>query len=916
MEPIANPRISFSLQDFIKHPGYVRPLLVRYHEGIVTSKFFHKESFYKTTAKVLAVVAVVALCGTGYGAFYLTAAPHVVIGTTLGCFAVTVVSGISSALCFFKKTFWNDPVYRANRGIAAADDIISNHLSHAQVMKKYGSDINMYQILSNDDLETLLFTNEIQNCKSYKIFVERNGKQAIYLFKSENKEELSHLFIEHVKTISNFEEIKAKHREEIKYFGISDDLLCMTIIDEQIQKVLNNELPYLEFRMENNRLDLLNLDEGQKQWIKSKFLKELGLTDMAFGLIKTLSIYQTDLKIFGIKECEVEEIILLKEFKMGDYFPNFLTRNGPNCIIKLLDKHPTTFESMRKSFLQDLSFMEAMNEYVTESHQLKLTFEELENGILPKELKHCYDYFEFEVRNGTSAYVQLLKIDPEYKEDLKNLLLKLPYKDMCKENYRAPLSIMGIQFADIEKVIDADAYSLRYFDFFKKHGLETFQGGTLFSGTAKELLFTKLLDDVKVCKIEDIKKYETHFPHWQIDYNQCYRARWNAMRMQDILKNDLIVFNEVKNDFKKYFEEKVLNEIENLSIKLILQNHKKYFELDLINSQSLLKGYLIGDLVDEEVKELNTMDKIYAKHNDFLFKHHLVNTGSSKFKKIVSNYLNDHFDEIMNGTYSECFKMILNYEFLSKKKIKALDSVKILFEKNLQDYNTKLNSYKAKCKIWVTDRLTVIQNIKNERAVVVNVFKIEVDKFQKTVEVWEKSLSDVSLIKDIIVVIQKNLEKVSQEKLDQDTLKLADLEKQIEILENEKGVPVTGIRAAWTHGEFDKKIGELKKNRESIKGSIKLNNKEFLEKELSKKTAELKNLLEVSEKAEKEYKFAKYIQDKKIEEDKLPCLKHNQEVDKINSQIAEFERVQIRMEGEYFDFYRQSQHNLKTQFFA
>lgn len=1005
MEPIVLPqpqRIPLSFQDFTKDVGFAKTILTNYHEQIITPYFYNNEKVVRAAAKGFALLAVIAFCGTGYSALYLTAAPQVVIRATFAGLSATIISAASSAFCYLKKTFWNDPGFRAKKGLEAAHQICQNKLSYKQVVENYGEEIDKYKVLTVDDLQNLLFESEVKECTSYIQFIERNGKEALFIFTDKPLEKLKSLFLEHVQSFENFDEVKAKFKSEIQFFDLSDESIKIILANSQIKEVLNGNLKYLAFRQNSLHPELLNLKSEDKNIIKANFINEV--SELNCGLVKAFSLYQKDLEIFKIDSWEVEKIILLNESKRTFTFQEFVLRNGNDSVVKVVNCYSETREILRAAFLRDMSYSEMRKDssldylicleisfkqiedqvtadtynltydqfiekhlfcffdclwsisdekkgfiqsnlknklldklylnndgllaakdcYKNECLGLEISDNELEKTILPGELE-CKDYLEFAKRNGENGYVQLLTLSLKYKPNLQNLFLKLPYKEMCKINNPVK-NILEIDALQIEQVLAVDALNLSYAVFFEKHGMESFHL-IQFSENLINILYNKFLKLIKICKIEEIKKYESHFPHWKTNLLGCYRSRWDSMRMRDILQHDNAIFFKTKKDFGNYWEMKVLEELKTSSIPLILQNHKTYFDLDILNAQSLLNGCEIRGLVEKEIAHYKSLEQLIKHHGDFLFRNHLVDSNSNNFKKLIKDYLNTHFDELMKGEKLECYKIIVDFE-LDKKKIKSIEKCKINYALNLNNHNDIMQRYNNKCIEAKNVKLEEIKKLENVRKLFLDSVKSDGLELSKAVESWEKTLSDVNEVNKKIATLEKILANVSDLKNSEYSLQLVEVASKITEIENdiialnqEKAKPVVGLKNAWNHGKFDndvkllnEKIKELTKEKNKIEELQKLNSADYLESQIKDQKNKLETLMEECLKAESFYKEKKVALDEKLKNDKEAEKVHNDQIEKLNSNITEFSRQQELKKQAYIKNYETVQAQLKSSF--
>lgn len=1010
MEPLLKPfqtvqpkRIALSFQNFTQDVGFAKTILTNYHKQIITPYFYNKEKVVRAAAKAFALLAVVAFCGTGYSALYLTAAPEMVIRATLAGFSATILSAATSAFCYLKKTFWNDPGFRAKMGLEVVHKICQKKLSYKQVIENYGNEIKQYNILTANDLQNLLYESEVKDCISYTQFVIRNGKEALFIFTDKNQEKLKSLFLEHAQTFEDFDEVKTKFKTEIQFFDLSDESIKIVLANSQIKEVLNGNLKYLAFRQNSLHPELLNLKSEEKNIIKANFIEEVsGLT---CGLVKALSLYEKDLVIFKIDQWEFEKIILLNESKRTFTFQEFVSRNGADSVVKVVNCYSETRETLRAAFLRDMSYGEMRQDssldylvYLTisfkdlesqvtadtynltydqfiEKHSvnffesiwgisdekkgivesnlkvklldqlysnndgllavkmrykkecvaLQISDTDLEKTILPGELE-CKDYLEFTKRNGENGYVQLLTLDLKYKPDLRNLFLKLPYKEMCKINNPVK-NILEIETWQIEQVLVVDALNLSYSAFFEKHGTESFHMFR-FSENLKDKLYNKFLDLIKKCQVEEIKKYESHFSHWKTSLLGIYRIRWDHMRMRDILQHDNAAFFKTKKDFGNYWEMKVLEELKNTSIPLILQNNKAYFNLNILSAKSILNGHAIKDLVEKELRTYKSFDQLVKQHGDFLFRHHLIDSNFNKLKKLIKDYLNTHFDAIMNGESLECYDIIVDFE-IDKKSIKSIEKCKRNYALNLNNHNDTMQRFTLKFKEEKNVKLEEIQRLENVRKLFLDSVKSDSSELARTVASWEESLSDVNEVNKKIGSLEEKLANVSEIKnfeyslqIIEVTHKITEIENEIIALNQEKARPVVGLKNAWNHSsKFDsqikllnEKIKELTKEKNKIEELQKLNNAEFLESQIKDQKDILKTVTDQSLKAESFYKEKKAALDEKLETDKETEKVHNDQVEKLNSNIINFSKQQELKKQAYIKNYENVQAQLKSSF--
>ncbi len=1002
IQPVKPQRIALSFQNFTKDVGFAQTILTKYHEQMIQPYFYNKEKVVRCAASAFALLAVIAFCGTGYSALYFTAAPQVVIKATFASLSATIITAATSAFCYLKKTFWNDPGFRAKMGLEVVQKIVQKQLPYKEIQKNYGDEIKEYKILTVNDLENILFETEVKNCTSFTDFVERNGKEALFIFTDKNKEKLKSLFLVHIREFENFDEVKLKFKMEIIFFDLSDETIKIVLANSQIKEVLNGNLNYFAFRQNSQHPELLNLNADEKNIIKANFIKEV--SQLNCGLVKAFSLYKKDLEVFKIDSWEMEKIILFNEFQRIFTFQEFVLRNGADGVIKVVNCYSETREILRTAFLRDMSYVEmrdassldylvcleicksqiddqviadtynltykqfvtkhtfkffdwlfgmpdekkgiiqsnlknklldkiylnhdgllAVKErYKNECLGLEISDNELEKTILPGELK-CKDYLEFQKRNGENGYLQLLTLDIKYKPDLRSLFLKLPYKEMCKINDSVK-TIIEIEMWQIEQVLSVDALNLSYSAFFEKHGTESFHM-IQFSQNLKDTLYSKFLDLIKNCKIEEIKKYKSHCSHWQISLHDCYRIRWNNMRMRDILQHDNETFFKTQKHFGNYWEMKVLEELKTTSIPLILQNHKFYFNSNILNAESFLNGLPIKDLVEKEIVHYKSLEQLVKHHGDFLFKHHLIDSKSNKFKKLIKDYLNTHFDEIMKGASLECYDIIVDFE-LDKRKIKSIEKCKQNYELNLNNHNDIMQRFKNKCMETKNVKLEEIKKLENVRKLFLDSVKSDSLELSKAVASWEKTLSDVNEVKKKIASLEETLANVSDIKNFEYSLqlievasKITETENEIIALNQEKAKPVVGLKNAWNHGKFDndikllnEKIKELMKEKNKIEELQKLNSADYLESQIKDQKNKLETLKEESLKAESFYKEKKSALDEKLKNDKEAEKVYTDQIDKLISNINEFSRQQEIKKQAYIENYENVQAQLKSSF--
>jgi len=381
----------FSCNHWTQNKNTVLESLKKYHTNL-KPHFYNQEKVCRSVGKVFAALSALSFCGTIYASLYFVAAPQIVINVTLGLAIMTVMCAATTIFCFYKKTFWMDPEFRAKKGIEIALDISNRKLSYSQVMDQYRDEIKLYKILSNEDLSNLLYY-ELKNCPSYEHFIARNGKESLNVFSGDEKLELGSLFIKHlVKLKCSTAEISSRFATEIKLFNIKESHLLSLAMNEQITDVLEGKINYFDFRAKHSRIDLLALNQDQKVVIKKMFLTELK-NKKSDGLLKSIKDYQKDCKEFEITNEEIQSIILSKELHEITTYANFKERNGDNSVRTLIENDPLTLITIQKKFL-DSPYLLMINEKSMQDYPaLQINVDKIQNRLEQDAVSCTYDDF-------------------------------------------------------------------------------------------------------------------------------------------------------------------------------------------------------------------------------------------------------------------------------------------------------------------------------------------------------------------------------------------------------------------------------------------------------------------------------------------------------------------------------------------
>lgn len=862
----------FSYKQWKENKTFAQTTLLFQHKSTLKPSFYNKEKVVRTAGNYFAGLSAVSFAGTTYAALFFTALPNVVIGVTLGLGTVTVTGVALTALCLYKKTFWNDPEFRAKKGIEAATDITESLLSAKQVMEKYGTVIRDYQILSNEDLSTLLH-HETKNYICYTHFIANNGKENLKLFCGDEKENLKELFSNYCRNLKcSIDEIRKNYKEEINFFEINDEHLRTFVILEQVKDVLNDKENYFTFRNNQPNIDSLPklLYSFQLTTLKNKFLSELKTLKTA-GVVKILEDYKSDCEIFGISKEEVEKIILPKEFKQIKSYADFKRRNGEDSTRNLILIQPNFQIAMGQLFLKSsFPYMvseESMKDYAC----LGLNLEIIELNVHRDVRELSYDQFVekhtdeifsvwsfdkvttcifkeklldvfingnnslYGIYNTFSKQIQVLGIlSIEYRIPVlqKEIVRAKDYlefeirngkgacESLCRDQFPHDELIAKFLKMPFKKMIEAD---------YQKIGNDI--------GITDDQMWTIFLETVKTCKIQEIPSFVDYAKKWDMTLDKCYDIRWKNMKMIDIITKDSVVFEQkIKTSFgPQIWRDKASEETCNLTIKEILKNYKRCLEL------GILQNTLLSTKVENEIANVNSFEELVKTYGASIFEFKLISKDSQKLTSLINQYFRFHYQEIMEGVSLP--EIMVKYDLISTNKTVILMNHKTEYMNVFSSYATNLQNICLEAdssKKIKEDELARLNRGLDEDRLKLKLIENQMNESQK---VWSKTLSDVERIPKEIADLEEELKNYhnkittnSEEKLSDVENSLKDIESKINDLETQKLNPkkVTGFFAALT----DNQKGELE-------AQIKL--RQVDKKELLEKKADLEKAIKLQD---------------------------------------------------------------------
>ena len=134
-------------------------------------------------------------------------------------------------LSLLVKNYWQDPVYRIAQGKKAEMDIRFNKLSYPEIRMKYGENIDLYRILTGEDVNSLLLddlaTMEYDRFKS---------KHTTLPYEHNILTSNDHFLVDKIKRQmlpSNYGTIRGKYADEIRRFHLVDNQDLRDVVDTQ-----------------------------------------------------------------------------------------------------------------------------------------------------------------------------------------------------------------------------------------------------------------------------------------------------------------------------------------------------------------------------------------------------------------------------------------------------------------------------------------------------------------------------------------------------------------------------------------------------------------------------------------------------------------------------------------------------------
>jgi hypothetical protein len=269
------------------------------------------------------------------------------------------------------------------------------------------------------------------------------------------------------------------------------------------------------------------------------------------------------------------------------------------------------------------------------------------------------------------------QIDPTKQEALKEKLRKgylgrLSYKDLKSEEWKEMRTLLGLTDEMIENVqgsVRTDCDTLSYLGddgFRRKYGNKPLKNNAL-QPQQLEKIKTELRAALPAAATiswelrEDLKILGLH--------DEIFKARWEKMSLNTIWKDH----NEISSFFEngesilgaESLKKKVINELDNLSIFLIVRDCAVLFPKFLKPEDQRLDGKTFAAYAEEQVTQAGSFSKdvvayagmgspiTIADYLPLLFKHGLLTPDSPALRKMLQNFLIKSGKEILefSGAY-------------------------------------------------------------------------------------------------------------------------------------------------------------------------------------------------------------------------------------------------------------------------
>lgn len=561
-----------------------------------------KPYFFQTRSKVLMISqACLLLSGAAAAmtigwAFFWRATPQVII-TNVKRFAWLTVSLFTLGIIpRFKKEYWNDPAYRREIGKAMVKDIKDKELPYKEIVKRYGKEIDTYDILTKKDLNSFL-TNDLNN--KYSDFIDKHGKEVLAILSDENREVLKSNFLSFAKSTFQY-----SYKTLMKHY--QDVIIGLQITPEEIEEKIKEDaknLTYDKFitrhglgcitgKWPGGDKPIISDKSNEKNWLKLKFLSHIN--NSGEGLLKIQSTYKDDIRAFGAEEQIKQRVLALecdKVSKKSLTYGDFRKRNGVDSLKEVENYH----DDLKGAFLTHIKkegkgCLTIEDIYKEDISYLKLDETEVGNEVIASFLKKSkeIDFIKFEDSHGIYAIREYLKVYPGDTQIFKDAFLKIPYGKMSDKSFTR--GVLGVTEEEIQAAVKT---------FFSKEG---YAKGIRIHGvrSLKEIGWTKNEQKELQNGLKDLLEKETSAANviqrheeaklLKIDCKPYLEGIWKDFSLAVIIGMNKKAFRasiELKIFQPSDWAEKAKKEIESMTIEAILDKIEELVEFKILSVEDL-----------------------------------------------------------------------------------------------------------------------------------------------------------------------------------------------------------------------------------------------------------------------------------------------------------------------------------------
>lgn len=449
--------------------------------------FFQKELIANIAGGILLGLGAVFLAASLTCGLALVAVPSVIITlTTLS--AIMSVASIALGITFLSVPNWNDPAFRIRKGQEAVDEIKQNGLSYPQIRARFGSEIDKYTILTNNDLNILL-RNEAKSL-NYESFVNKHSYASFFILDNINKQYLKKSFIQYLSKWKNLEinQIKSTFQTTCTGLGVEDQDLLPLVLPTLHNDIKEGKFDYEQFRKKNGTACLAVLSMELKLELQTHLLALL--KQQQLGLFEAQEKFGEDCKNLKISQEQLAHSLLPQEIekvKKGEFgYAEFCKRNGKKSLDYI---EPNSFQEgvLKEAFLA-MPYLEMISQ---DNDQDRLRFGIGLKTIHDAVQKHallCTTFSDFYKTHGNAPLKEGIL------EETQCFVLKTKcLQEMVSEGYKkvsacqGMIEFLNIPLEEIEKFLQFDFNTMNYPDFINKHGLVIFKNHLISSSNTQKM---------------------------------------------------------------------------------------------------------------------------------------------------------------------------------------------------------------------------------------------------------------------------------------------------------------------------------------------------------------------------------------------------------------------------------------------